>query len=170
MYSVPPALTPLRTALRTAIPDRVHAWSDECALAAGTGTAESEASSVQPATRGLDRFEPETYPPYETVEVGPAVPDAPMHGVVVWNDGPKRTLSLSAESAGSGAAFAGSRLVAAGGVVRLALGRPDRYEVTVAAPGRPRYGIEIEPEWFETDASVTNVRVGGDGYVRYDVL
>jgi hypothetical protein len=162
MHSVVPSLT----ALRTALPTRLRTAADECAVL--PDDAPEAVPSARPAARGLDRFDPGTYPPFETIDVGPTRDDAPTHGVVVWNDGPKRTLSLSAESAGRGVAVTDARLVDADGVIRLALHRPDRYEVTIAAPGRPRHAVAIDPAWFDRDARATNVRVQSDGYVRYE--
>jgi len=154
------------TALRRRLGRRVRSPCSQCRVLTDANDADRE-RPVQSAARGIDRFEPTTYPPFETIRVGPTRTDARPHGVVVLNDGPKRVLSLSVDGAGTGDSFEGSRLVDAGGAVRLSLRRPDRYEVTVAAPGRPEYGFEIESAWFVRDPSVTNVLVRPDGYVRY---
>jgi hypothetical protein len=98
--------------------------------------------------RKLDCFQSETRPPFETIRVGEPRPDARPHGVVVLNDGPKRELSLSVADAGTSDRFDGSRLLDSGDVFRLSLQRPDRYEVTVAAPAalhrRNRTGVVCE--------------------------
>jgi hypothetical protein len=93
MHSVHPVLTALRTALpRVGRPLRN-------AVRCSTETGGDHQPRPREAARGLDGFAPSSYPPYETVEVGPTITDARKHGVVVWNDGPKRTLSLSVRSA-----------------------------------------------------------------------
>jgi hypothetical protein len=163
MYPVQSALT----ALRRRLGRRVRSLRGECRSLTDASTADRE-RPVQSAARGFDRFEPATYPPFETVDVGPPAPDARPHGVVVLNDGPKRTLTLTVEGAGTGRSFEESRLLGSGGVVRLSLQQPDRYELTVAAPGRPEYAVDIESAWFASDANVTNVLVRPDGYVRYE--
>lgn len=164
MHSVQSALT----ALQRRLSHRVRSPCGEYRLLADASATDRE-RPVQPAARGIDWFEPTTYPPFETVRVGESTGAKP-HGVVVLNDGPKRTLSLTVEGAGTGRSFEESRLLDSGGVVRLSLQRPDRYEVTVAAPGRPEYAVDIESAWFASDASVTNVLVRPDGYVRYEPL
>lgn len=162
MQTVSTTLSALRTSLGRRI--RVPCSVSESAVDAET----SDESPIQRATRGIGRFEPTTYPPFETVTIGSDDADARPHGVVVLNDGPKRRLSLSVRGAGTGESFTGSRLLESGGVVQLLLRQPDRYSVTVSAPGRPAYGVDIDPAWFGRDAGVTNVRVQSDGYVRYD--
>jgi hypothetical protein len=161
MHSVPTALT----ALSTALSRRVRPSRSECRLLTDT---EDAASPAQAAARGLDGIEPTGYPPFETVSVGRPDPAVRAHGVVVVNDGPKRALSLSVDGAGVGRLFADERLLESGEALRLRLHRPDRYEVTVAAPGRPTYEVPIDAAWFARDAGVTNVVVQPDGYVRYE--
>lgn len=165
MHSVPSALT----ALHSVIARHTNRSPAPCRLFQSASQSSDE-RPVRPATRGIERFDPEVYPPFETLTLGPPEPGERPHSVVLLNDGPGRYVELSVRGAGLGQLYDGRQFLDAGGVLRLALGRPDEYELAIAAPRGRTYGVEIEPSRFECGARVTDVVVRSDGYVRYQPL
>jgi hypothetical protein len=169
MHSVPSALTAFQHAVAQHVDQFTDQLVDRCRFVSTT-TPTVPARPVRDATRGIDRFEPAVYPPFETLSLGPTLPDSRPHSVVVLNDGPSRYVDLSVRGAGVGTLTDERRFIDSSGVLRLALQQPDSYEIELAAPRRRRYSVGVEPEQFERGAGVTDVVVRPDGYVRYQPL
>ncbi|WP_336002849.1 hypothetical protein [Halorientalis halophila] len=112
-------------------------------------------------------------PPFETITVGESGASerrGRSHGITVWNAGPKRELTVCVESAGRGHLLTTDETLHPDRPLRLELAPVDEYTVAVGTDRALLSEFTVAPEWFDRDASVTDVVVDDAGTVRYHTL
>jgi len=133
-----------------------------------TGTT---SGSVEPAEQRVLEASPPVEEAVETVRVGDGPgDDVQPHGLVVWNDGPKRAITTTVRAPGEGLEPSRTTTLGEGQYLVFELTEQVDYEITVSVDGGTRYGIELSESMVDCNASRTTVRIPGSGPVEYETV
>jgi len=127
--------------------------------------------SVEPADQRVLETSPPAEEAVETVRVGDGPgEDVQPHGLVVWNDGPKRAITTTVRAPGQGSETSRTTMLGEGQYLAFELTEQVDYEITVGVDGGTRYGIELSESMVDCNASTSTVRVPESGPVEYETV